>query len=72
MYKVDLENLKTKLEQHEERLDAQSDRMDNIEEMVLSDRQQTIMLLADHCKRHDYHSNMAKLRCVLITGLISN
>ncbi len=68
MYKVDLDSIKTKLEQHEERLEAHSERMDGIEEMVMSDRQKTIMLLADHSERHDYHSNMAKLRCVLITG----
>jgi hypothetical protein len=68
MVKEDLDEIKSKIGQHEERLDSHAERMDNLEEMVMTDRQKTIMLLADHCERHDHNSNVAKLRCVLITG----
>jgi hypothetical protein len=69
MLKADLDCLKDKVGEHEERLDSQSSRMGQLEEMVLSDREKTILLLADHCERHDHQSNVAKLKCVLITGI---
>jgi hypothetical protein len=66
----DLDSLKTKLADHEERLESHSERMDTLEEKVTLDRQQTIMILADHCERHDHNSNVAKLKCVLLTGMV--
>ncbi len=64
----ELSDLQARMEKNEDKIDQTSEKLEKLEEKVTLDRAQTIQLLADHCERHDFQSNMAKVHCVLITG----
>jgi hypothetical protein len=56
----ELSFFKTRVDQHEDKLDQTTARVDYLEESVADDRAKTILLLSDHCERLDHHSNMAR------------
>ncbi len=64
----ELNGLITRVAKNEDRIDETAGKLEKLEESVKLDRTQTIHLLADHCERHDFQSNLAKSHCVLITG----
>jgi hypothetical protein len=64
----ELSGLITRVDKNEDRIDETADKLEKLEESVKLDRTQTIHLLADHCERHDFQSNVAKSHCVLLTG----
>ncbi len=65
----ELRGLITRVDKNEDKLEETSNKLEKLEETVKLDRTQTIYLLADHCERHDFQSNLAKAHCVLITGI---
>jgi hypothetical protein len=64
----ELSDLQSRMNKTETKVDETAGKLDKLEEKVELDRAQTIELLADHCERHDFQSNLAKAHCVLITG----
>ncbi len=64
----ELSDLQSRVEKNEDRIEQTAEKVEKLEERVMLDRAQTIQLLADHCERHDFQSNLAKAHCVLITG----
>ncbi len=64
----ELIDLQSRMGKTETRVVETADKLEKLEEKVVLDRAQTIELLADHCERHDFQSNLAKAHCVLITG----
>jgi hypothetical protein len=64
----ELSDLQSRMNKTESKVDETADKLEKLEEKVVLDRAQTIEILADHCERHDFQSNLAKAHCVLITG----
>ncbi len=64
----ELSDFQSRMGKTETKVDQTAEKVDKLEEKVELDRAQTIQLLADHCERHDFQSNLAKAHCVLITG----
>ncbi len=60
--------LKSRVNTNESRIEETSEKLENLEENVMSDRMKTIYQFADHCERLDHQSNKEKSHCVLITG----
>ncbi len=65
----ELSDLRSRVGKTETKVDETTGKLEKLEEKVVLDRAQTIEILADHCERHDFQSNLAKGHCVLITGI---
>jgi hypothetical protein len=60
--------LKSRVNTNESKIEEATEKLDTLEENVMSDRMKTIFQFADHCERLDHQSNKEKSHCVLITG----
>jgi hypothetical protein len=65
----ELSDLQSRVGKTETKVDETTEKLERLDEKVVLDRAQTIEILADHCERHDFQSNLAKVHCVLITGI---
>jgi hypothetical protein len=65
---TEIEGLKQKVNQNEEKIDQTTERVDSLEVAVEEGNTKNVATLADLSERQDFNSNQAKGNCVLITG----